>query len=63
MIEQILIILIVIDIGIFAALIGVVLGQHSVWKYLRKKRQVKIDEWYYTAVKVNKKEKVTRYWN
>ena len=60
--EQILIILIAVDIGIFAILIGVV-GQHSVWRHLRKKGHVEINEWYYTAVKVNKEEAVTRYWD
>ena len=38
---------------LFSILIGVVLGQHSVWKDLRKKGEVKIDKWRYTAVKMS----------
>ena len=57
--EQILIIVLAALIGI---IIGTMWGQHSVWKYLRKKGHVTIDEWYYTAVNVNKGE-VTRYWD
>ena len=59
-IEQILFIVIVADIGIFAILIGVVIGQHSVWRHLRKKGHVRIDEWYYTAANVDKAE-ITNY--
>jgi len=52
MIEQKLIIVIAVDIVIFATLIGVVCGQHSVWKQLRKNGPVTINEWCYTAVKL-----------
>jgi len=52
MIEQILIIVIAMDIMIFTTLIGVVCGQRSVWKQLRKKGHVTIDGWCYTAVKL-----------
>ena len=60
MIEQIIIIVLIACIGISTTLIGVVIGQHSVWKYLRKKGHVRIDNWYYKAVNVNYKEETTR---
>ena len=33
-------------------ILGIVCGQHSVWTHLRKKGHVRIDEWFYTAVKL-----------
>ena len=46
---------------IFVFILGMVCGQHSVWKILRKKGPVTINEWCYTAVKTNKK--VTKHWD
>ena len=40
---------------------GMVCGQHSVWRSLREKGHVTIDEWYYTAVRV--KEGQYKSWN
>lgn len=39
---------------LLGAVAGMLLGQHSVWRYLRKKRKVKIVDWEYSATKVNK---------
>ena len=54
------IIVIVLAVGI-VFILGMVCGQHSVWKILRKKGPVTINEWCYTAVKTNKK--VTKHWD
>jgi len=35
-------------------LIGMIVGQLSVWRYLRKKRTVRIDIWEYSARKITK---------
>ena len=49
MIEQ----LIVVVLGVLIVFIlGMVSGQHSVWKSLREKGHVRIDDWYYAAVRV-----------
>ena len=53
--ETSLIICITSIIGIIS-LISLVLGQHSVWKYLRTKGQVKIGKWCYTAINTEKKK-------
>lgn len=53
MIVQILVVVFCIDIVVFSILIGVVLGQRSVWKHLKKK-DVTIDGWQYTATKTEK---------
>ena len=37
-------------IGAIGSVIGMLLGQHSVWRYLRKKRRVEIGNHVYTAV-------------
>ena len=34
---------------VFGVLIGLIIGQCSVWRYLRKKRTVIIDNWKYTG--------------
>ena len=49
MIEQLIVVVLGVSI-IF--ILGMVCGQHSVWRHLRKKGHVKIDDWYYAAVKV-----------
>ena len=38
--------------------VSFVMGQHSVWRYLRIKRNVTIDEWCYTA----ENKSATKYW-
>lgn len=35
--------------------IGLVLGQHSVWRHLRKGRKIKIEDWTYSASKRERK--------
>lgn len=60
MIEQLIVVVLCV---LIVLIFGVVCGQHSVWRHLRKKGHVRIDEWYYTAAKVNKEEAVTRYWD
>ena len=34
-------------------LIGFIVGQHSVWKELRRKRDIVIDNWIYSAGKLS----------
>ena len=46
MIEQIIVI--VLAVGI-VFILGMLYGQHLVWKSLREKGRVTIDGWYYTA--------------
>ena len=38
--------------------VSFVMGQHSVWRYLRAKKHVVIDKWCYTA----ENESATKYW-
>ncbi len=38
-------------------LVGMIVGQLSVWRYLRKKKTVCIDVWEYSARKITKKER------
>ena len=54
MIENVMIakILVTVLYTLIVFILGIVCGQHSVWMHLRKKGQVIIDEWFYTAVKV-----------
>lgn len=42
---------------IIGTLAGVILGQLSVWRHLRKKRVVRIIDWEYTAIPVIELEK------
>ena len=58
MIEQLILLLVLLLITFGT---GMVCGQHSVWRSLRKKGHVTIDEWYYTAVRV--KEGQYKSWN
>ena len=50
MVEVIVISGIMIAVSILiGTVIGMVIGQHSVWRHLRKKGQVIIDDWEYSA--------------
>lgn len=60
MIEQLIVVVLCV---LIVLILGVLCGQYLVWKHLRKKGHVRIDEWYYTVSKVNKEEAVTRYWD
>jgi len=55
--EQIMIEIIIavgIPLFLFGMLIGLAIGQHSVWKGLRRDREVVIDNWKYTADLIEK---------
>lgn len=52
MVETTVIVMISIPIFLFGMLIGLMIGQCNIWRYLRKKGQVTIDDWEYTARRV-----------
>lgn len=43
---------------VMGALIGIVLGQLSVWRRLRKKRTIKICDWEYSAIPITELKKM-----
>lgn len=58
MIEQLIVVVLVVTIDF---LVGIVYGQYSVWRWLRKKGQVIRDGWSYTVTEV--KEEQYKRWN
>jgi len=49
MIETMAIISVCATIALFGMLIGLIIGQCNIWRYLRKKKIVRIDDWEYSA--------------
>ena len=49
MIEQLIVVVLCVEI---VFLVGMLFGQHSVWRSLRKKGDITIDEWHYTAARI-----------
>jgi len=54
MIERVII---SISVFLFGALIGLIVGQRSIWRFLRKKGVVIIDNWRYTGEKIGEENK------
>jgi len=68
MIDNITIIFLIISVTfctatLIATLMGATLmGQYSVWRFLRKRGEVNIAGWQYTAVKLNRDGTVVKKW-
>lgn len=45
---------------VFGMLIGLIIGQCNIWRYLRKKRTVIIDNWKYTGEQMSVEEMYAR---
>jgi hypothetical protein len=53
--------LFMLEIFLLGALTGIVLGQMSVWRVLRRKRFIEIEGWIYTAFKSDRESAYSLY--